>query len=233
MCTTEGIRCEPAFAYKGKTYFGCTGDHRWGGQPWCYTDEARKIWGSCATTCDLVPGGGFPGHFTSVGYKTSWFWNLLIVLSSLAAIVFMAGFCILGVQHLMRGGAGRPFGSGRPITCVLPCSMSDLREACEGVADRCTELFRRGRSAASERARARGGVGSSGGGFGPGRGSGGGRNGYGRNYDHDDHGVPSPGYRDGVAMSDKPSAAEGGVRSSIASRDASAFQQFQAEDDML
>lgn len=229
MCTKQGVRCEPAFEFKGKTYFGCTSDHHIGGQPWCFTDEARGIWSLCANTCAHAPGGGFPGHFTSAGNLLSRVGGALRAIFALLVIVGVAGACVYALNWL-RGRLSGGGGGGRErlfAACVPPVSLGDAHEACEGAAEWCARFVRRQRDAATATSqRARANV-SEGGGL-----AGGASSGYARNLASDD-GELGGRQGGGVAMADRSPYAEGGVRSSVAPRGASAFHTFQAEDDML
>jgi len=218
MCTVAGIRCEPSYAYKGQTYFGCTGQH-YGGKPWCYTDESRKIWGVCAFTCDLSPSGGFPGHFTKTGNHESGVGSALFsAFAVIVALAAAAAAAFLGVRFLSRRSGGS---STRPSSFSLPFSLSNARDFCENalekVSDFCRDFARglfafRQRDVPKRETAARGGSGGFGGG------------GYGRNYDGDE----------GAPRTQPQSSAQGGVRNSLGARDAGAaggFEQFQ--DDML
>jgi hypothetical protein len=227
MCTTAGVRCEPSFAYKGQTYQGCTGEHN-GGRPWCFTDEARRLWGHCANRCERVADGGVPGHFTRVGHYASG--DVRGMLGSAAtAVLACLALCAaaVGCVVLARRRGGRPF----PFALRRPeLDLAGARDALEGLADKLTALARGARARGEAAARGGGGGGGSGGGGGGGGGSGGrfsgGGGGYARRYDETDadaatHGKPPASY------------AQGGVRSSLAAPSSAAggFHEFQ--DDML
>jgi len=222
MCTTDAVRCEPSFDYRGKTYYGCTGDHN-RGVPWCFTNEKRLIWQECASPCWLLPHGGFPGHFTSVGRHAwpQWLFKVITVLLLCCCLGACAGAAV--VLKKRGGGGGGGGGSGR---CPAYFEVRDrVEDAIEGCMESISNL--RGRSSRPT-SRPTATQGRNDGPFSFTVGNGATANaeasGYSREYTPDGFiGASDDGYRGGASGEPGParskhaeSRAEGGVRSSIA-----------------
>lgn len=107
MCTAEGVRCAAAFAYKDKTYYGCTSVDSRKGRPWCYTDESRGAWDYCLGPCTLFVDHGLAGPFTQGAHRGSGMGAGLGVVAFVLAMVLAASTALLCAIRLVGGVRGR------------------------------------------------------------------------------------------------------------------------------